>query len=425
MTRAVILVLDSFGIGAADDAASFGDAGANTFGHIAALARARRPQAARAPQPRAAGTAARRARQLRAVSRRLRPERRSDRRLRIRRELSTGKDTPSGHWEIAGVPVLFDWGYFRNPQQAFPAPLLESLIERGRLTGVLGNCHASGTEIIASSARSTCAPASRSSTPRPTASSRSPRTRRPSGSSACSTCARSRASWSTSTASVESSHGRSSAHEARDFARTGNRRDYDVRRRLATLLDKLVASGGDVMGVGKIPDIFAHQGISRAVKATATRRSSMRRSRRWRPPRSARSYSPISSTSTCSTGTAATSKAMRPHSSTSTAACRSCLRGSTPTTSLILSADHGCDPTWPRQRPHPRVRPRARHRRRAYPRDRSGGARRLRTSARRWPPISSCPPWTTAPGSSTINAVSRGSVRPVQPPRPLRGRCRR
>src|SRR6185436_8805506 len=65
------------------------------------------------------------------------------------REISSGKDTPSGHWEIAGVPVLFDWGYFRDRTNAFPAALLERLVAIAGLPGVLGNCHASGTEIIA------------------------------------------------------------------------------------------------------------------------------------------------------------------------------------------------------------------------------------------------------------------------------------
>ncbi|HAR08849.1 MAG TPA: phosphopentomutase, partial [Cobetia sp.] len=35
-------------------------------------------------------------------------------------EVSSGKDTPSGHWEIAGVPVRFDWGYFEDREQSFP-----------------------------------------------------------------------------------------------------------------------------------------------------------------------------------------------------------------------------------------------------------------------------------------------------------------
>jgi phosphopentomutase len=55
---------------------------------------------------------------------------------------------------------------------------------------------------------------------------------------------------------------------ADNFVRTGNRRDYAVPPPAPTVLDKLIASGGEVIGIGKIPDIFAHQGISREVKAT-------------------------------------------------------------------------------------------------------------------------------------------------------------
>ena len=63
-------------------------------------------------------------------------------------ELSSGKDTPSGHWEMAGVPVRFEWGYFADRENSFPPALLAALIERAGLPGVLGNRHASGTVII-------------------------------------------------------------------------------------------------------------------------------------------------------------------------------------------------------------------------------------------------------------------------------------
>src|SRR6478752_6312065 len=63
-------------------------------------------------------------------------------------ETSKGKDTPSGHWEIAGVPVDFDWGYFPNTVPTFPEPLTTALTARGKLPGILGNKHASGTDII-------------------------------------------------------------------------------------------------------------------------------------------------------------------------------------------------------------------------------------------------------------------------------------
>jgi phosphopentomutase len=65
------------------------------------------------------------------------------------RETSPGKDTPSGHWEIAGVPVPFDWGYFPRQVPAFPPAMIAALIEEAELPGILGDCHASGTEIIA------------------------------------------------------------------------------------------------------------------------------------------------------------------------------------------------------------------------------------------------------------------------------------
>ncbi|MCD8500228.1 MAG: phosphopentomutase, partial [Gammaproteobacteria bacterium] len=63
-------------------------------------------------------------------------------------EKSAGKDTPSGHWEMAGLPVLEDWGYFRQKHQTFPETLLREFIAQGKIAGVLGNCHASGTEIL-------------------------------------------------------------------------------------------------------------------------------------------------------------------------------------------------------------------------------------------------------------------------------------
>jgi hypothetical protein len=54
----------------------------------------------------------------------------------------------------------------------------------------------------------------------------------------------------------------------KNFSRTGNRRDLTVSPPSATLLDRLVESGGEVISVGKIADIFAHRGITRKVKAT-------------------------------------------------------------------------------------------------------------------------------------------------------------
>jgi len=163
--------------------------------------------------------------------------------------------------------VLFDWGYFRGPQHTFPAPLLAKLIDRGRLPGVLGNCHASGTEIIARLGEEHV------------------RTGKPivytSADSVFQIAAHEESFGLARLLDVcvlarelvdEYRIGRVIARpfvgtNARDFVRTGNRRDYAVPPPAPTVLDKLVASGGEVIGIGKIPDIFAHRGISREIKA--------------------------------------------------------------------------------------------------------------------------------------------------------------
>ena len=64
------------------------------------------------------------------------------------KEISRGKDTLSGHWELTGVPVDFDWGYFPDVPHCFPKDIVDGLITGGNLPGVLGEKHASGTEII-------------------------------------------------------------------------------------------------------------------------------------------------------------------------------------------------------------------------------------------------------------------------------------
>ena len=267
MTRAVILVLDSFGIGATDDASQFGDVGADTLGHIAeSRARAGRPLVI----PNLAKLGLLHA--ARDSSGRF-PEG-CDSNVAITgaygyaAELSTGKDTPSGHWEMAGVPVLYEWGYFRGLQNTFPKALLDKLIERGRLPGVLGNCHASGTEIIERLGDEHL------------------RTGKPivytSADSVFQIAAHEETFGLARLLDLcliarelvdEYRIGRVIARpfvgtSARDFVRTGNRRDYAVPPPAPTVLDKLVASGGEVIGIGKISDIFAHCGISRSVKAT-------------------------------------------------------------------------------------------------------------------------------------------------------------
>lgn len=148
MARAFILVLDSLGIGAAHDAARFGEQDADTLGHIAQW-RAAQGQPLQIPhlERLGLGAAAQRAtgRWPAGLSRR-------DGftgAFAAANELSLGKDTPSGHWEMVGVPVLFEWGLFDGPDPCFPAALIDAWKQDCDLPGILGNCHASGTEIIA------------------------------------------------------------------------------------------------------------------------------------------------------------------------------------------------------------------------------------------------------------------------------------
>lgn len=267
MKKAVIMVLDSFGIGSAPDADQFGDSGANTFASIARVFARERGRQLQLPNLAKlglvkAGFAA--SSEIAAVV---------DNGPTLgaygyARELSSGKDTPSGHWEIAGVPVLFDWGYFTAKQQSFPQALLDELIARTGVPGILGNCHASGTDILVKLGDEHVQ----------------------SGMPICYTSADS----VFQVAAHEQHFGLDNLYRfcevarellddynigrviarpflgdsAATYARTGNRRDYSVLPPAPTLLDKLTQSGGTVVSIGKIADIYAHQGISKSVKAT-------------------------------------------------------------------------------------------------------------------------------------------------------------
>jgi phosphopentomutase len=267
MTRAVILMLDSFGIGATADAGRFGDVGANTLGSIAkyraaegrpldvpnlarlGLLHAAKESAGEFP----AGTET----DVEIIGA-----------YGYAEELSSGKDTPSGHWEMAGVPVLFEWGYFRDAENTFPEELLDELVERGDLPGVLGNCHASGTTIIKELGEEHV------------------RTGKPivytSADSVFQIACHEEAFGLERLYSLsriarelvdEYNIGRVIARpfvgdDSSTFVRTGNRRDLTVPPPAPTVLDKLVESGGEVISIGKIADIYAHRGISRKIKAT-------------------------------------------------------------------------------------------------------------------------------------------------------------
>lgn len=266
MARAIILVMDSFGIGNAPDAKQFGDLGANTFAHIAQQYFKQTGSLLSLPNLSALGLVD----ACIAAGKEDFPI--ADYTLKqgayaYAAEMSSGKDTPSGHWEMAGVPVLFDWGYFTDKTASFPAELIDKINADSQYQGMLGNCHASGTDIIAQLGEQHIQ----------------------TGLPICYTSADS----VFQVAAHETHFGLDNLYHyceqirgllndynigrviarpfvgetSEDFVRTGNRRDYSVLPPAPTVLDKLTAAQGQVISVGKIADIFAHQGITTTTKA--------------------------------------------------------------------------------------------------------------------------------------------------------------
>ncbi len=277
MARGFILVIDSFGIGAAADADKFGDVGSDTLGHIAeACDKGLADVAGLRSGPLALPNLVRLGLGRAAASSRgqippgLQDQGEINAAYGYAGELSYGKDTPSGHWEMAGLPVLFDWGFFPNTEPCFPADLIDDLVTRCGLPGILGNRYASGTEILVELGEEHI------------------RTGKP----ICYTSAD-----SVFQIAAHEQHfgldrlydvcsvaqeifkpmeiGRVIARpfigrDAQNFQRTANRRDLTKRPHGPTLLDRVFEAGGEVVSVGKISDIFAGRAISRKVKAGTT-----------------------------------------------------------------------------------------------------------------------------------------------------------
>lgn len=143
--RAFLIVMDSVGIGGAPDAGQFfnndtPDTGANTVGHIAQAQTLHLPNLDRL----GLGAAIRLASGLDAPGLTAAAEGLWGGAT----EISPGKDTPSGHWEIAGVPVPWEWTFFPKTVPAFPDAVTARICELAGTQGILGNCHASGTQVI-------------------------------------------------------------------------------------------------------------------------------------------------------------------------------------------------------------------------------------------------------------------------------------
>ncbi|QDP01235.1 phosphopentomutase [Thalassotalea sp. PS06] len=269
MARALIMVIDGFGIGAAPDAESFGDIGANTFANLAKEFLQQEGRSLALPNLGGMGLFEA-AKAAGAEDLAVQSQAATSGAFGYAAEVSSGKDTPSGHWEMMGVPVLFDWGYFSDKTDSFSKELLEQISIRTGIEGGLGNCHASGTTIIAelgeqhmqtgipilyTSADSVLQVAAHEKT---------------FGlDNLYRYCEQVRELLN----DLDLNIGRVIARpfigdDASNFQRTGNRRDYSILPPSPTVLDQLHDAGGTVVSVGKIADIFAHQGISRKIKAT-------------------------------------------------------------------------------------------------------------------------------------------------------------
>lgn len=274
MARAFILVLDSLGVGWAPDADRYGDAGADTLGHIAETCSRGEAdldgiRSGPLNVPCMASLGLGLAAQV--VTGVVPPGLQSPilrGRFAAAREISNGKDTPSGHWELAGVPVRFDWDFFPPDYPSFPPELSDTLIDRCGLPGILGNCAASGTEIIEQLGAEHI------------------RTGQP----ICYTsvdsvfqiaahekhfglerlltlCEATRKLLDEQGRTVGRVIARPFVGGPDGFIRTANRRDYAVPPPAPTLLDRLKEAGREVVSVGKIADIFAHRGVTKKVKA--------------------------------------------------------------------------------------------------------------------------------------------------------------
>ena len=267
MARAFLVVMDSVGCGGAPDAANFGDEGSNTLGHIVQECAAGRAEEGRSGPlnvPNLAGLGLGTAVTLASGMTNALPAPAMGR-WGAATEISRGKDTPSGHWELAGVPVPWDWTYFPDTKPAFPADLVARVCALARTGGILGNCHASGLPIIAQHIEEHL-----------------------------------RTGWPICYTSADSVF-QIAAHEeafglerlqklcadlapvlhamkvgrviarpflgdAVKFWRTANRHDYAMKTPAPTLLDWVAEAGRDTHAIGKIGDIFSMQGVGKLWK---------------------------------------------------------------------------------------------------------------------------------------------------------------
>ncbi|MCC6407509.1 MAG: phosphopentomutase [Planctomycetes bacterium] len=250
MKRVFLIVLDSLGVGALPDAARFGDAGTHTLDHIVEAA-----GGLDVPNLRAFGLG-----NVPGVTR-IAPVDAPLGAFGRCAERSPGKDTSTGHWEMMGCVLEREFPVFAD---GFPPEIIDAFVARAKVPGVLCNAPASGTEVLARLGEEHI------------------RTKKPivytSADSvfqiAChethfglerlyELCEIAR--------EILNPHGvgrviaRPFVGEAGSFKRTYNRRDYSLKPFHPTVLDRLTAAKVPVIGVGKIEDIFAGRGVGESI----------------------------------------------------------------------------------------------------------------------------------------------------------------
>lgn len=265
MSKVVILMMDSFGVGGAKDAYKFDDEGANTFLHIA-----QNYEGFSVPNLEKLGL--NKIVEMASGGKAPLCEGKSlldvEAKYGCMEEKSAGKDTISGHWEMAGVPVLKDFGHFKLDYPSFPEDLVDRICKRAGIEGILGNKAASGTVIIQELGEEHI------------------KTGKP--------IFYTSADSNLQIACHEEYFGLDRLYKlceiafeevkpynigriiarpfvgekAGEFVRTKNRHDYAISPLAPTVLDKAKKAGLEVVAIGKISDIYAGSGVTKKVMAS-------------------------------------------------------------------------------------------------------------------------------------------------------------
>lgn len=253
--RVFLYVLDSVGVGELPDAAAYGDAGSNTLGHISEAV-----GGLHLPNLEKMGIG--HVTKIKGVE----PASKPIAAFGKAKEMSSGKDTTTGHWEIAGI--LVDKPFTTFTDTGFPQDFIQEFVRRGNLSGVLGNVAASGTEIIqklgdehvrtghpivytsADSVFQVAAHEEAFGLER-----------------LLELCKMARALLDEKGMRVSRVIARPFLGQSGNYTRTGNRKDYSIDLPQETMMNKLQQAGKRCLGIGKVPSIYSENGFDESLIA--------------------------------------------------------------------------------------------------------------------------------------------------------------